>query len=173
MLPISYDWHTDNGTHVNGYSVMPMLLKLGVTNWMDIELGLEPYIHNNTIDITTNSQDLHDGFGDVVSRVKFNIIGNDSGRLALGTIAFIKVPTNQDDIANHAYEGGLIFPWGCKIDDQWSFNGQPQFNIVNNESSGGHTFELSGTLDLARSFTDRFGAFLEFFAVVSREAGQS
>lgn len=173
LFAFIYDWHTDDSTHVNGYSILPMLLKVGVTNWMDVELGLEPYIHNSTISNTTNSKDLHNGFGDVVPRLKINFMGNDSGSLALGTIAFIKVPTNQDGISNHSYEGGVLFPFGWEIDDQWSFNGQPQFNIVNDSSTGGHTFEFSGTLDIARSFTDRFGAFLEFFAAVSAEAGQS
>lgn len=172
LFAFIYDWRTDDGTRVDGYSIMPMLLKVGLTNWMDVELGLDPYVHNSTYDTSTNFKDLHNGFGDVVSRLKINFLGNDSGQLALGTIAFIKIPTNQNDISNHAYEGGIIVPISYDLNEQWAVAGQPQFNIASRSSGNGHTFEFSGTLDVVRSFTDRFCAFIEFFATVNEEAGQ-
>lgn len=166
-----YDWHNNDGTRLDGFSIMPMLLKMGLTNWMDVELGMEPYIHNSTINISTNSKDLHNGFGDIVTRLKVNVVGNDSGELAAGTIAFIKIPTNQDGISNHSYEGGIIFPVSYELENGWSVAGQPQFNINRRDNGNGHTFDFSGTLDLARSFTEYFGAFIEFFADVSQESG--
>lgn len=173
LFAFVYDWHNDTNTHLSGYSIMPMLLKMGVTNWMDVEVGLEPYVHNNTFDLSSGSSDLHNGFGDVTPRLKINFVGNDFGKFALGMIPFIKIPTNQDHVANDFYEGGIVIPLSYELDDEWTLGGQAQFNHLHREVGSGHVFGFSGTVDLMRKFTDHFGAFVEFYSDVTNEAGQS
>lgn len=166
-----YDWNSNNGTRLNGYSIMPMLLKAGLTNWMDLEVGLEPYVHNSTFDIASLSSDVHQGFGDVVPRIKINFMGNDSGKFALGIIAFIKIPTNQHHIYNDFYEGGVIIPVSYELDDQWAIAGETQFNNFHSNVDSGHVFGFAGTVDVIRHFGERFSAFTEFFSLVTNEAG--
>ena len=59
------------------------------------------------------------GFGDVVLRFKVNFWGDDGGKTALGVIPFVKLPANQDDMGNHAVEGGLIFPVVVELPGGW------------------------------------------------------
>jgi hypothetical protein len=43
---------------------------------------------------------LQDGFGDTTMRLKINFVGNDGGKLAVGFLSSLKIPTNTGDTGN-------------------------------------------------------------------------
>jgi hypothetical protein len=86
-------------------------LKLGLTNWMDIEVQFNGLQYTESVDGTSpfNFQN-STGFGDVFLRSKINLLGNDNGPVGFALIPYVKLPSSTPLISNGAVEGGLIAP---------------------------------------------------------------
>lgn len=165
----THDGWNDDNARTNGFSILQSMLKLGVANAVDIELGLEPYVHNSTFDLSSSTEDVHDGFGDVVPRVKLTLWGNDGGPFAIALLPFVKFPTNQDGIGNTAVEAGLTIPYIFEFSEAWSMGGQTQYNISRRTTNDGYVPEFINTIEVSHALTDRLGGFLEFYADVTTE----
>jgi hypothetical protein len=106
------------------------LIKVGLANSLDAEVAFVPYqtitLEPQTILFSDNGRPVfrrntRSGFGDVTSRLKLNIWGNDGGKTALSISGNVKFPTASDDLGNGQFEGGpsLEFaaqlPWGFEL----------------------------------------------------------
>jgi len=101
-----------------------MWLKAGILNNLDLEVGISPWqTHTETFkDSTGHDSDTVSGFGDLMTRVKLNLWGNDGGPSALSVAGTIKWPTASDELKpRDHYEGGLSvqyeyqFPCGFEL----------------------------------------------------------
>lgn len=94
-------------------------VKLGLTNWMDVEVQFNGLQHVESFDGTTSPFNFQNatGFGDVFLRTKMNLFGNDSGPVGLALIPYVKLPSSTPPISNGAVEGGLIAPLALRPDD--------------------------------------------------------
>ena len=77
---------------------------------MDVELNMAPFeevnIHNRSTGATTDLT----GTGDLYLRMKYNLIGNNSGNVAVTLFPYVKIPTAPPGIGNKDVESGLIIP---------------------------------------------------------------
>lgn len=99
-------------------------IKIGLLNRLDAEVFIEPY---QTITRMLDAGALGtfrqtaSGFGDVTSRLKFNVWGNDGGKTALSISGNATFPTADSGIGGDRYQGGpsLEFaaqlPWGFEL----------------------------------------------------------
>ena len=102
-------------------------IKLGLLNRLDAEVIIMPY---QTITTTikfgsaTIIRSTESGFGDVISRLKLNVWGNDGGKIALSISGDVKYPTAKHgpgEFGNGQFEGGpgLEFvaqlPWDFEL----------------------------------------------------------
>lgn len=162
--------HSGKSTH--GFAIMPSLLKLGLTNFMDFHVSIEPYVSNFSYNFATGTTQNSDGFGDVVLRAKIALAGNDSGKFALATMPYVAIPTTKNDaIGDDHVHGGLFFPWSLELPKRWEIAGQTQLDWAYNIDSSGYHVEYLNTLELAYSISGRFGSYVEFYAQVSQETG--
>jgi hypothetical protein len=93
-------------------------VKLGMTNWMDVEVQLNGLQYMDSFDgnALPNFQSSA-GLGDVILRSKINLFGNDSGPIGFALIPYVKLPSSTPLISNGAVEGGLIAPLALRPDD--------------------------------------------------------
>lgn len=119
-------------------------VKLGLTNWMDVEVQFNGLQYSESFDGTSpfNFQNAT-GFGDVFLRTKMNLLGNDNGPVGFALIPYVKLPSSTPLISNGAVEGGLIAPLALRpgdfivtlmteVDDLKSTAGNNRFaNFVN------------------------------------------
>jgi Putative MetA-pathway of phenol degradation len=119
-------------------------VKLGVTNWMDVEVQFNGLQYMDSFD-GSSRQNLQSsaGLGDVVLRSKINLFGNDSGPIGFALIPYVKAPSSTPLISNGAVEGGLIAPLALRpgdfivtlmteVDDLKSASGNGRYaNFVN------------------------------------------
>ena len=93
-------------------------IKLGVTNWMDVEVQLNGLQFTNSFDRNAlpNFQS-STGLGDVFLRTKINLLGNDSGPVGFALIPYVKLPSSTSQISNGAVEGGVIAPLALRPND--------------------------------------------------------
>jgi hypothetical protein len=91
------------------WSAGQSVFKAGLLNRLDFEFGLDGYtsVHAKfyAAGYLPGTHDA-DGFGDVSTRLKWNIWGNDAGRTALSLSGVVVYPTASDDLAQTDYRGG-------------------------------------------------------------------
>ena len=109
------DRHNSEGSQVETetFGVMPANFKVGLLNNIDFQLVVSPYIEERTQE--DGEESTKRGFGDIQTRLKINVWGNDGGKTALALMPFIKFPTNGNDLSNDAVEGGLIVPFALEL----------------------------------------------------------
>jgi hypothetical protein len=53
--------------------------------------------------------------GDITSRLKWNVWGNDGGKTALSLSGFVKFPTAEGNLSNDRYEGGPAVEFSAQL----------------------------------------------------------
>src|SRR5215467_3371385 len=84
--------------------------KLGLTNWLDLQILPQFYVNKRTSGPGFGKPLEQDGFGDTTIRLKINLLGNDGGKLVIGFLSSLKIPTNTGDTGNHVWEPGFELP---------------------------------------------------------------
>lgn len=166
------DHETRDGAdvRVRDWSVAPLNLKLGLTNQVDLQLMVDPYVRSRTEDRVAGTVDRASGMGDVTTRLKVNLWGNDHGATAFAIMPFVKWPLSASDVRNGETEGGVMFILGFELPDGWSSAVMTEVDFVS-DGDGGHDTEWLNTITFARSLTDRVGFYVEFVAVTGDAPG--
>lgn len=108
---LSYTHSNDGAGGTRYFTTLDPEFKLGVTNWMDIELNVFGYNQFTTHDNATGALTANGhGFGDMFIKTKINLVGNDTGDFALALLPYVKAPTATPAIGNRRVEGGLLIP---------------------------------------------------------------
>ena len=166
--------HTRTTPAMDDYSVLPVNLKLGLTNLTDIQWIVEPYQYQKTHSGEMSSTQRREGFGDMYVRVKQNFFGDDGGHVALGIMPFVKFPTNTGHIGNSSMEGGVILPIDVNLPEGFDFGAMTELDDDRNETGTGHHAEWvnSGTVhhDL---IPDRLDAYAELWSDITGENHKS
>ena len=171
LLNYSHDRHNPEraDVRVDGLSIAPVNLKVGLCNRVDFQLVLETYNHVRIHDRETGTVRRHQGFGDVIPRMKINLWGNDGGRTAFAAMPYLKLPTNQDDLGNNSVEGGIILPLAVELPKGVGMGLMTQFDCVRDGSGNGRHAEFVNTITFGRDLVGDLGGYVEFFSTVSTE----
>lgn len=147
--------------------------KLGVTNDLDVQLITESFLWQRAEDFDADAADEESGYGDTILRAKWNLWGNDGGTTAFALMPFLKLPTNEGDLGNDDYEGGLILPLAIDLGNEWSMGVMSEFDVVRDADDDGYDLVLVQTATLSRPIAGDLGGYVEFFAAVNpKESAQ-
>lgn len=170
----SYDKHNParDGTRVRTWNIAPINFKVGLLNNLDVQLVLQPHTYVHTSDPGAGVSKQR-GFGDIVTRVKWNLWGNDGGETALALMPYFKLPTNQDQLGNRSAEGGIILPLAVKLPAGWDMGLMTQLDVVRDTTTSGYHQEFVNTVTFSHDIVGDLGGYAEFFSSVSTERGSS
>jgi outer membrane putative beta-barrel porin/alpha-amylase len=160
----------DADHRVGRYAIGPLNLKVGLLNRVDLQVVLDNYNHVRTEDRVTDSVTKQSGFGDVTSRLKVNLWGNDGGKTAVALMPFIKAPANQDDLGNQAVEGGLILPLAVQLPGGWTMGLMTELDFNEDGDAGGGHAESINSITFGHDIVGKLAGYMEFFSAVSTEA---
>ncbi len=166
---VSYSYNHDSGVRVDDWAVAPMNLKVGLCNRVDLQAIVETYRHIRTRDNLTGIPIRQNGFGDVTTRLKINLWGNDEGSTALAVMPFLKFPTNQDQIGNDHVEGGVIIPFAVDLPAGFSLGLMTEFDFNRNGDGAGSHVEFINSVTLSHDIIGKLGGYVEIFTAVSSE----
>jgi hypothetical protein len=164
-----HDTSGGNDVETESYSIGPVNLKIGLLNNVDLQLVLQTYSHVRVKDRNSGTVRVMQGFGDIATRLKVNLWGNDGGPTALSLMPFVKFPSNQDNLGNDSVEGGLIVPFAMALPGGWGMGVMPQFNVERDEDDSGNHASFINSLTLSHDIYGDLGGFVEFFSEVSTE----
>jgi len=142
-------------------------LKAGLLNNVDIQFVLDPYVHTRVEDRVAGTVDNASGFGDVQTRLKINLWGNDGGKTALAIMPFVKWPLAESSLRNGKTEGGVIIPLAIELPRGWSTTVMTEFDFVRNAANDGYDTEFVNSITFAHDIVGNLGGYVEFFSVVS------
>lgn len=144
--------------------------KVGLNHRMDLQTVVEPYTKIKIDDRAAATNDTLSGFGDITSRLKINLWGNDEGDTAAAIMPFVKWPTASNEIGNDKIEGGLIFPVAFTLPSDWSLGVMTELDFVRNAGNDGYTTEWINTATVSHEITGDLGGYLELTSTLTEGA---
>lgn len=145
-----------------GVSFVASNLKLGLTQFWDVQLVIEPLIGYEAL------PDYGFGYGDTTLRTKLNLFGNDED-IALALMPWMKFPTSGRR-GNDAVEGGLIVPLGFDLPLEFSGSVMVEGDLMADAGGDGRHFELLTSASAGHEIHGPVAAFVEVAGVYSTEA---
>lgn len=162
--PLTYTRDSENGVETRQLDFAGMNLKVGLSDFADLQLGLQPYSRltvTSNVSGTTSEQRQH-GFGDLELRLKLNIFGNGE-EIALAAMPFVHLPTGAEALSTGGTEFGLIAPFGFGLPGEFGCAVMAEIDAVR-----GHDGDLEGELLLtATTSHDILGPVAAFAEVVA------
>lgn len=140
--------------------------KLGLTNWMDLQIIPQGYVDRRTSGSDFGPALTQHGFGDTTVRLKINFIGNDGGKFVLGLVSSLKIPTNTDRLGNKEYEPGFGLPFNYSLPAGFTLFGQTRIDILD-EPGGGRRVQWNNPIGVSRTIAGKLSGYLEFYNAVS------
>ncbi|MCW5552491.1 MAG: transporter [Verrucomicrobiae bacterium] len=169
MDAVNYSRDRERGIRTESLSLGVVHLKAGLCHSTDLQLVIEPYTTVRIRDRDAGTVDRHRGFGDITTRLKVNLWGNDSGTTALALMPFVKLPTNQDNLGNDAVEGGLIVPFAAELPAGWSLGAMTEVDFMEDANGSGYHPEFINTIAFGHDIVGKLAGYVEFFSLVSTE----
>jgi hypothetical protein len=168
----TYDHDNASQTTVSNLFVGDPTFKLGLTHNADFEVALAPITIDQSHNRAMGTQTFAFGFGDVYTRVKFNVFGNDGGDYALAIVPYVKAPTAPHNLGNGHWEGGGYMPFVVVLPDDWTMDITSEMDILENASLNGTHTNISNLINFGHPlFTDDLTGYIEFWSDVDNDRG--
>lgn len=162
LIDYTFDRRNQERVTRRSVAVAPMLLKLGILNEFDLQIGIDPYTREREKDRATDERTTLSGFGDITVRTKFNIWGNDSGDTALALMPFVKIPTASGDLGNEKVEGGLIVPLAFDLGNDIGAAVMTEFDVVRDGDNERYTIDWVHTATVSVPLVEDLSGFVEY-----------
>lgn len=164
----TYDRFSPDRQTTRSYSIGTPILKYGVTNWADVEVGLALYNEQRVSGQVDRSSQKATGFGDLLVGAKFNVFGNDGGDQSFALLPFVKLPTAAPSLGNNVVEYTLAAPYTVALTSPWSVTFEPGLGLLKNVQNFGYHGDYSFIINVNRPvFVDTVTAALELFGEVA------
>ena len=157
------------GVETSAWNVAPFNFKIGLLNTVDLQLVYDNYLNVRTKDNATGATLRQSGFGDLTTRLKINLWGDDGGQTAFALLPFVKFPTSTDGLGNNAVEGGVIFPLAVKLPADFDLGLETAVSCLRNDSDGNYHADFINSITLDHAIIGKLSGYLEFFSGVSTE----
>jgi hypothetical protein len=167
---VNYTRDSEGGVRSESFVAGSLNLKAGLLHNVDLQVIVDSYVRERTR-VAPGPATTADGFGDITTRLKINLWGNDGGATALGVMPFLKVPTASDGLGNNSVEGGLIVPFAFELPAGWSAGVMAEFDFLKNSTGDGYHTEFLNTVSLGRDIVGDLAGYVEFVSVVTTETG--
>jgi hypothetical protein len=143
-------------------------LKAGLWNNVDIQFVLDGYVDSRVKDNVANLGADDSGLGEVQTRLKINLWGNDGGKTAFAVMPFVKWPLPETALRHGKTEGGLILPLAVELPAGWGLGLMTEVDFVRDGSNAFDT-EYFNTITFGHDIVGNLGGYLEFAALFTPE----
>lgn len=162
----------ENRVRVRTWIIGNTNFKLGLTNWMDVQIFPQLYVNTRTSGPGFGKPLEQDGFGDTTVRLKINFLGNDGGKLIIGFVSSLKIPTNTGHTGNHVWEPGFGLPVNYSLPAGFTLFAQTRIDILDQPGSGSMRVQWQNPIGLSRTIVGNLSGYVEFYDAVSTGAHQ-
>jgi hypothetical protein len=165
------DWTQDRRNEdrvtTRSLAVAPVLMKFGVLNNVDVQIGLEPYTHTRTRDRAAGDTEVAGCFGDTLVRVKLNVWGNDAsdetmGGTSLAVMPFVSVPTATDGLGSGHTDWGIIVPFGLELPGEFDLGAMIEFDVSRSAADDRSVVDFVHTITIGHALAGDLSGYVEY-----------
>ena len=167
----NFTYNEAGGTTTRAWNVAPFNVKAGLLNNVDLQFIFDSYENVRTKDSNTGTTTTQSGVGDITTRLKINLWGNDDGATAFALLPFVKFPTSTDGLGNHAIEGGIILPLAISLPADFGLGLETAVSCLQNENDSHYHTEFINSVTIGHDIIGNLGGYVEFFSAISTERG--
>lgn len=139
------------GARTKVFALGSTVLKRGLSDRSDLQVGFTPYIQAETRAGGIKSR--ASGIGDLTVRYKHRLTGDD-GPVQLALIPFVKLPTADRDIGNGKVEGGVAVPIGIATGSPVTVVIGPELDLLADADDHGHHAALVNLVNISAPVAD-------------------
>lgn len=162
----NYTYDQTAGTTTRTWNAAPFNFKAGLLDNLDVQLVFDnyQYVHeeNGSGKSTTRS-----GVGDLTTRLKINLWGNDGGRTAFALLPFVKFPTSSDGLGNNAIEGGAIFPLAVELPGGFDLGCETGVNLGQDTGNNRYHEDFINSITASHDLFGNLNGYVEFYSEIS------
>lgn len=158
----------EGGLRREDWSLAATNLRIGLLEQLDAHLLFDALVRTR-VEHADGGSTRGAGLGELTTRVKWNLWGNDGGRTALALLPYLQWPLAASDAREGVWKGGLIVPFAIALGRGWSAGAQTAVEW-SEDRDGGVDTELVNSLSLGRGLGKRLAAYLELYSQVSVQA---
>ncbi len=159
-----------DGVTTQEWTIVDPTLKLGLTNTVDAELQVTPYESLTTR--SPSSTTTVSGVGDTLARLKFNLLGDDAGNVALALLPYIKLPTARSELGNGKVEGGLIVPVSFSAPEGFTIIVMPEGDYLKDAIGSGYHGAFDFLVNVSHPVSERWTVYTEIFTTQSFQTSE-
>jgi hypothetical protein len=164
----NYSYTDADSTTTRQWSAPNVLVKYGVSRWVDVEVGISGVNQFEYHDHKTGQIVKADGIGDTWVGAKFNVFGDDPGdgpaNQGFAVIPMVKVPTAAEGLGNHLVEATVTLPYQYNLPDNWSVVVENVDGLRANHTGDGYEGDYQGMINVSHPlFFDDLTAQVEYF----------
>ena len=152
---------SSGGAHSDFTTFGSSLIKYGLSDRADIELGITPLetfrIHGG------GTYEKHSSFGDTLVRAKYRLT-SDNAPFAVALDPLVKLPTANRQLGNRKIEAGLTVPMSAPLAGPVSLAVTPELDWRSDLDGNGHHAAMSGVVGLGLAASTRLSLSTELWA---------
>jgi hypothetical protein len=152
------------GDETNVWNLGATVLKLGLSDRSDLQIGFTPLVRVETKHGGAKSK--ASGFGDVTVRYKHRLT-QDGTPVQVAAIPFIKLPTADGDIGNGKVEGGLAIPISISTGSPVTVLLGPELDLLADSDGGGMHVQLVNLINVSGPIAPRLTLIGELWMATS------
>lgn len=164
ILIYGFDNTSTPGTDITSWVIGNPTFKAGLLNNLDFEVGFSAFNNIRSQTRSDGSSTAFTGFGDVTTRAKVNLWGNDGGSTALALIPFAKWPTAPQGVGNRFVEGGMAAPLAISLPLGFTTILQGEMDYLKNPNDTGYHVNFPALINLNREVVPGVTAYAEIYA---------
>jgi hypothetical protein len=167
----NYTYNESGGTTARAWNIAPFNLKAGLLDNVDLQFVFDNYLDVRTENHAANTA--QSGVGDLTTRLKINLWGDDGGRTAFALLPFVTFPTSTGGLGNNGVEGGVIFPLAVKLPDEFDLGLETAVSCLRDDNDSNHHADFINSITLDHAIIGKLSGYVEFFSDIStqRHAG--
>lgn len=187
-----FEYARDEGGAVRELDILPFNLKVGLTNNVDLQLLVAPFVDVDTDFGRRFGQTIggsESGFGPVELRAKFNVWGNDGGGApfdlpsnfserdrerfgdsALAVMPYVRFPTGEEELGfSDEVEFGVIVPFATPLNEEWDLGLMADLAFERPPGDNRTEVALVHSASFSRELGGRLGGYGEYVGVIATE----
>ena len=173
LLNATYDRTVNQGESLTTDSRIwaGLNFKVGLLDQVDLQTIVPMHVDQRTQSSTAGQSQRKRGTGDLTTRLKINLWGNDGGPTAMAIMPFVTFPTGAESIGQERTTGGVILPFAMELENGWSLGAQTEVDWVEDEGNGLDT-QWFNTLTLGHAIVGNLAGYTEWAARMHLDSGQ-
>lgn len=160
------DWTLDKspGSRTDTVEAGQLLVRVGLTDTLEAQLGWTAFGHVRTRDRSTGSVDSASGVGDLTVALRQNLVSPDGSGFSLAVMPFATLPTGGGAIGAGLWSAGLVVPLSYDLGEGVQIGLTGQVEATADEDRGGRHLAYGAVAGLSVPLSDALGATFEVSA---------